>query len=73
MLLQRIMCLPRSIHHAHDLDHQTRPVREMRAGAGPHVVILLPRESRLFPLPEDVLDQILPQRYIQSWVILSDP
>ena len=63
-MLQLIMRLPREIDHTHDLNHQTRPAREMRraltrARIG---IILLPRESRLFPLPEDVLDEVLPQR-----------
>ena len=48
------------IGHRHDLNHQTRPTREMlralsRACLG---IVLLPRKPRAFPFVEDDIDEV---------------
>ena len=51
------------IRHRHNLDHQTRPSREMLRSLSSAClgVILLPGEARLFPLIEDVVHKIFPE------------
>lgn len=57
----------RQIGHRHHLHHHTGPAGEMLrplsvSGFG---IVLLPGESGLLPLPEDILNQVLPEVGVQ--------
>lgn len=64
--LQLATLLFPQIRHHHDLHHKTCPPGEM---LGPlsfarFGIVLLPGESRAFPLIEDVLDEVFPKRFV---------
>ena len=51
------------VRHRHNLNHQTCPACEMlrSLSSASLRVILFPREARLFPLIEDVINEIFPE------------
>lgn len=57
---------PTQIRHRHNLNHQTRPAREMLRSL-PRArfrIILLPRKSRPLPFVEDVFDEVFAERSV---------
>lgn len=53
--------------HRHHVNHHTGPAGEVLSALAVTSVgvVLLPGESSLLPLPEDVLDQVLAQSVVQ--------